>query len=82
MVIRKCTTSRGPLNNVWLWVIESREGFRLHGEPLTKRGSLRFHARFKRYDAVPIYWPVGVSIPSDLPHKSGKLNAGGDEMQD
>lgn len=69
IVIRKCTTSKDPLYNVWLWVIESQEWIRLQGDPLTKRGSLRFHARFKSYDAVPVYWPVGVKLP-EVPAKS------------
>lgn len=75
IVIRKCTTSKDPLYNVWLWVIESQEWIRLQGDPLTKRGSLRFHARFKSYDAVPVYWPVGVKLPVKHPLEKDPTNS-------
>lgn len=52
-----------PRYDVWLWVIESREWVRLKGKPLTKRGTMQFHARFDPDRAVAVYWPVGVDLP-------------------
>ena len=52
-----------PRYDVWLWVIESKEWVRLKGRPMTKRGTMQFHARFDPDEAVPDYWPVGTALP-------------------
>ena len=50
--------------DIWLWVIESKTWIRMKGRPVTKRDSLRFHARFDSREAVAVHWPVGVELPT------------------
>jgi hypothetical protein len=63
VIVRQCKPD--AKYDVWLWHIEHRQWVRLGGRPMKKMDSAEFFVRFEREDAVPVFWPVGVSLPSN-----------------
>jgi hypothetical protein len=50
--------------DVWIWVKASKKWIRLKGKPLSKRAMLKLQSQWDFETAVPIYWPVGVELPT------------------
>lgn len=64
VIVRQCRPD--SKYDVWLWHIEKRSWIRLGGRPMMKLDSAEFFVRFQREDAVPVFWPVGVSLPENV----------------
>jgi hypothetical protein len=61
--VRRVSIASDVMFGVYLYMIDSGEWVRLESD-LTRRETARFQARFQSNQAIAVYWPIGVDLPS------------------